>query len=145
METTLIYRRTPPWYLISVNRIRHGTLGSGRSTRYASRPNAEVRSGGRRQEEKTMGCFVRMGCYAGLLLGMLTGLAAAQDWPAPKVPIVVPLAAGSASDTTARAVADQIGRQLNRTFVIENRTGAGGTTGAASVAKSAPDGYTLLA
>jgi len=39
---------------------------------------------------------------------------------------VVPLAAGSASDTTARAVADQIGRQFNRTFVIENRTGAGG-------------------
>jgi len=92
-----------------------------------------------------MSCFVRIGFCAGSLLCVLTSLAAAQDWPARNVTIVVPLAAGSASDTTARAVADQIGRQFNRTFVIENRTGAGGTTGAASVAKSAPDGYTLLA
>ena len=92
-----------------------------------------------------MSCFVRTGFYAGLLLGVLTGVAAAQDWPARNVTIVVPLAAGSASDTTARAVSEQLGRQLNRTFVVENRPGAGGTTGAARVAKSAPDGYTLLA
>jgi tripartite-type tricarboxylate transporter receptor subunit TctC len=57
----------------------------------------------------------------------------------------VPLGAGSASDIMARVVADQMSRQLNRTFVVENRPGAGGTIGAAAVARAAPDGYTVLA
>ena len=71
--------------------------------------------------------------------------ASAQDWPARNVTFVVPLGAGSASDIMARVVADQMSRQLNRTFVVENRPGAGGTTGAAAVARAAPDGYTVLA
>jgi len=89
----------------------------------------------------------RIGLGASALLAVLTlaGAAAAQDWPSRNVTIVVPLAAGSASDISARVVADQLGKQLNRTFVVENRPGAGGTTGAGMVAKSAPDGYTILA
>jgi len=71
--------------------------------------------------------------------------ASAQDWPARNVTVVVPLGAGSASDIMARVVSDQLSRQLNRTFVVENRPGAGGTVGAAAVARSAPDGYTVLA
>jgi tripartite-type tricarboxylate transporter receptor subunit TctC len=71
--------------------------------------------------------------------------APAQDWPARNVAVVVPLGAGSASDIMARVVSDQLSRQLGRTFVVENRPGAGGTTGAAAVARSAPDGYTVLA
>ena len=71
--------------------------------------------------------------------------ASAQEWPARNVTFVVPLGAGSASDIMARVVADQMGRQLNRTFVVENRPGAGGTIGAAAVARAAPDGYTVLA
>jgi tripartite-type tricarboxylate transporter receptor subunit TctC len=71
--------------------------------------------------------------------------APAQDWPARNVTVVVPLGAGSASDIMARVVSDQLSRQLSRTFVVENRPGAGGTTGAAAVARSAPDGYTVLA
>ena len=71
--------------------------------------------------------------------------APAQDWPARNVTVVVPLGAGSASDIMARVVADQLSRQLGRTFVVENRPGAGGTTGAYAVARSAPDGYTVLA
>jgi tripartite-type tricarboxylate transporter receptor subunit TctC len=71
--------------------------------------------------------------------------ASAQDWPARNITVVVPLGAGSASDIMARVVSDQLSRQLNRTFVVENRPGAGGTTGAAAVARSAPDGYTVLA
>src|SRR5882757_7869714 len=92
-----------------------------------------------------MSFVVRIGFYAALLCGALTSIAPAQDWPARNVTIVVPLAAGSASDITARAVSEQLSRQLNRTFVVENRAGAGGTTGASAVAKSAPDGYTMLA
>ncbi len=81
------------------------------------------------------------------LLGILVAAttASAQDWPSRNVTIVVPLAAGSASDISARVVADQLGKQLNRTFVVENRPGAGGTTGAGMVAKAAPDGHTILA
>jgi tripartite-type tricarboxylate transporter receptor subunit TctC len=76
---------------------------------------------------------------------MAVTAASAQDWPSRNVTIVVPLAAGSASDISARVVADQLGKQLNRTFVVENRPGAGGTTGAGMVAKAAPDGHTILA
>jgi tripartite-type tricarboxylate transporter receptor subunit TctC len=71
--------------------------------------------------------------------------AAAQEWPSRTVTIVVPLAAGSASDIAARVVADQLSKQLKATFIVENRTGAGGTVGAGAVARSAPDGYTILA
>src|SRR5262245_16120865 len=72
-------------------------------------------------------------------------LASAQDWPARTVTVVVPLAAGSASDIMARVVMDQVGRQLGKTFVIENRPGAGGTVGANAVANTPPDGHTILA
>lgn len=82
---------------------------------------------------------------AALALGTVVSVTAAQDWPARTVTIVVPLGPGSASDLIARIVGEQLGRQLNRTFVVENRPGAGGTTGSAVVAKAAPDGYTILA
>ena len=68
----------------------------------------------------------------------------AQDWPSRNVTIVVPLGAGSASDIMARVMAEQLTKQLGQTFVVENRPGAGGTIGANQVAKSAPNGYTLL-
>src|SRR5690349_21467907 len=89
----------------------------------------------------------RLGSGCGIFVGMFAfaGAASAQDWPSRNVTIVVPLAAGSASDIVSRVVADQLGRQLKSTFIVENRPGAGGTTGAAMVAKSAPDGHTMLA
>lgn len=78
--------------------------------------------------------------------GMLTNLtAAAQEWPTRTVTIVVPLGAGSSSDIMARVVAEQLSKQLGQSFIVDNRPGAGGTIGANAVAKSAPDGYTVLA
>jgi tripartite-type tricarboxylate transporter receptor subunit TctC len=71
--------------------------------------------------------------------------ALSQDWPNRTVTIVVPLAAGSASDIVSRVVADQLGRQLKATFIVDNRPGAGGTVGAGAGARAAPDGYTMLA
>ena len=71
--------------------------------------------------------------------------AAAQDWPTRNVTVVVPLGAGSASDIMARVVSDALSRQLKQTFVVENRPGAGGTVGSGAVARSTPDGYTVLA
>lgn len=70
--------------------------------------------------------------------------AAAQDWPARSVLVVSPFAAGSANDTVARIVLDQVGRQTGQPFVVENRPGGGGVVGVASVVRAEPDGYTLL-
>jgi tripartite-type tricarboxylate transporter receptor subunit TctC len=70
--------------------------------------------------------------------------AAAQDWPSRTINAIVPLGAGSASDIVARVVMEQVGRQLGQAAVVENRPGAGGTIGANTVAKAAPDGYTIL-
>jgi tripartite-type tricarboxylate transporter receptor subunit TctC len=77
-----------------------------------------------------------------LLLAVQAGFA--QAWPAKPIRVVVPVTAGSALDIIARTVSEQLATQLGQPFVVENRTGAGGTIGAASVAKADPDGYTLL-
>ena len=68
----------------------------------------------------------------------------AQTWPAKPLTTIVPVGAGSLADTIARLVLDRLGSELGQPVVVENRTGAGGTIGAAFVARSAPDGYTLL-
>ena len=70
--------------------------------------------------------------------------ALAQSWPTKTVRVIVPVTAGSAIDIIARTVSEQLAAQLGQPFVVENRTGAGGTIGAAFVAKSDPDGYTIL-
>jgi tripartite-type tricarboxylate transporter receptor subunit TctC len=71
--------------------------------------------------------------------------AQAQDWPAKPVKAIVPFAAGSSTDIIPRVVFEQLSQQLRQTIVVENRPGAGGTIGAGFVAKSDPDGYTILA
>ena len=70
--------------------------------------------------------------------------AAAQEWPARPVTLIVPFPAGSAVDTLARAVATAASENLGKQFIVDNRAGAGGNIGGAAVAKAAPDGYTLL-
>src|SRR5436305_446515 len=87
--------------------------------------------------------------HPGLVLGFLTLLAfndgaGAQDFPNRPVRVIVPVTAGSAIDITARTVSDQLAKQFGQPFVVENRTGAGGTTGATAVAKADADGYTIL-
>jgi tripartite-type tricarboxylate transporter receptor subunit TctC len=83
--------------------------------------------------------------FAALMLVVLThATALAQAWPIKPVRVIVPVTAGSAIDIIARTVSDQLSTQLGQTFVVENRTGAGGTIGAGSVAKADPDGYTIL-
>ena len=68
----------------------------------------------------------------------------ASDYPVRPVRVIVASAAGGASDTQARLLAQKLSDSLKRQFIIENRPGAGGTIGYAAAAKAAPDGYTLL-
>ena len=78
------------------------------------------------------------------LLMLVSATAALADYPDKPVTIVVPFAAGGPTDKVARDLGDVLRKQLNQTVVIENVGGAGGTLGAAKVAKSSPDGYTVL-
>ncbi|MGH8702182.1 MAG: tripartite tricarboxylate transporter substrate binding protein [Burkholderiales bacterium] len=81
---------------------------------------------------------------AALLPGTAAAQGAAEPYPARPVRVVVGLAPGGATDIQTRLFAQKLSESFNRPFVVENRTGAGGTVAYAQVAKSPPDGYTLL-
>src|SRR5215813_238951 len=72
------------------------------------------------------------------------GAALAQAWPTHDIRAIIPLAPGNAQDVVGRIVLDQLSRQIGQPIVVENRAGAGGSTGAAFVAKATADGHTIL-
>jgi tripartite-type tricarboxylate transporter receptor subunit TctC len=78
-----------------------------------------------------------------VLLGA-TNMAWGQTWPSKPVKIVAPFAAGGNVDVTARIVAEHLQPLLSQPVIVENKTGAGSMIGSEAVARSAPDGYTLL-
>lgn len=79
-----------------------------------------------------------------LLVPIFSGSAQAENWPTRSIKTIVPFPAGGAVDVIARVVMDQVAAQVGKPIVIENRTGAGGTLGAAQTASAEPDGHTLL-
>ena len=79
-----------------------------------------------------------------VLLVIIFIQASAQDYPARNVRFIVPQVPGGATDVFARSVGQKLGERWGRTVVVENRGGAGGTLGTDVVAKSAPDGHTML-
>jgi len=87
---------------------------------------------------------VRIRLLAALMLLFAVAPAAAQPWPSRTVTITVPFPAGGSTDIVARLMAEQMRAQFNGAFVIENKPGATGNLGVVQVAKSPPDGYTLL-
>ncbi|WP_428546136.1 Bug family tripartite tricarboxylate transporter substrate binding protein [Reyranella sp.] len=73
-----------------------------------------------------------------------TAFAQGDDWPTRNVRIVCPFTAGGSQDNIARRLGAKLGEFLGQSFVIDNRTGAGGSIAADNVAKSPPDGYSVL-
>jgi tripartite-type tricarboxylate transporter receptor subunit TctC len=84
------------------------------------------------------------GALGGAILLAGTSAAQSEAWPTRPVQAVSPFSAGNATDIVARVVLDEVSKELGQPFVIENRPGAGGSVGAASVARAEPDGYTVL-
>src|SRR6185369_794285 len=79
-----------------------------------------------------------------LLCSLMVGAAQAQTYPSRSVKIIVPFGAGGSADVYARFVGARLSDALGQPFVVENRPGGGAVVGSEAVAKSAPDGYTLL-
>jgi tripartite-type tricarboxylate transporter receptor subunit TctC len=74
----------------------------------------------------------------------VAGLVQAQAWPTKPITIINPFPAGGGTDAFARPLSAQLGKQLGKSVIIDNRGGAGGTLGAGIAAKAAPDGYTFF-
>ena len=90
-------------------------------------------------------CVRRFGLVTCVILAICSvGPLHAQDYPSRPIRIVVPFSPGGAVDGPTRIVAQELSKRLNQQVVVENRPGAGATIGAELVAKSPPDGYTLL-
>ncbi len=84
------------------------------------------------------------GAIAAAILLAAGAAADAQQWPTRPIRVISPFPAGSASDTTARVVLQQVEQELGQSMVVEPEAGAGGLIGFATVAKAPPDGYTLV-
>jgi tripartite-type tricarboxylate transporter receptor subunit TctC len=79
-----------------------------------------------------------------MLAPIIIPAAAAEDYPARPVRLIIPFPAGGSNDVVGRLVATYLGERFGRQLVVDNRSGAGGVIGTEAVAKSPPDGYTLL-
>ena len=88
-----------------------------------------------------MTAFMRVLCLIGIV--SWPGVLAAQEFPSRTIRFIVPFPAGGPSDTISRILIEKMSSILGQPIVIENRAGAGGLTGIASVAKSDPNGYTI--
>ena len=92
---------------------------------------------------KAVQCFVPAALMAMAL--MYAGVANSQAYPTKPLRLIVPQSAGGSTDQVARPLAQQMGAALGQSVIVDNRPGAGSVIGTDAVAKSAPDGYTLLA
>src|SRR5258708_9282113 len=98
-------------------------------------------SDSRTEEKKTMSMRNRWTVLAAAML--VSGVAAAQTFPSRTIHLVSGVTPGSASDTTARIVAEKLQASLGQAGIVENKLGVGGLIGAAYVAKAEPDGHTI--
>src|SRR4051812_18525647 len=116
----------------------HGAAAVGRGRRQRTQDAA------RNAVRVMIGALSRWVLLCAAVLGALAIPAGAQSYPTRTVRVVFGLSAGSSSDVMARVVAERLGEKWGQAVIIDNRPGAGGNIAADAVAKSAPDGYTLL-
>jgi tripartite-type tricarboxylate transporter receptor subunit TctC len=90
---------------------------------------------------------MRQSVHAFTILATLLAatVAQAETWPSRLIKATIPFGPGSAADVVPRLVFDRLSAELGQPIVVENRAGAGGALGSASVAKAEPDGYSILA
>jgi tripartite-type tricarboxylate transporter receptor subunit TctC len=87
---------------------------------------------------------VTLGAALALTSLLCDQIAGAQEYPTRAITVIIPFAGGSASDVVSRVMLARMSKSMGQSIVVENRPGAGGNTGTAAGAKSAPDGYTLI-
>ena len=97
-----------------------------------------------RYRTRALNGLVGLGAIVAALALSCAAANALDQYPSKPVRVIVPFAAGGPTDVVGRIIASKLGELLGQQFVVENRGGAGGNLGADAVAKSAPDGYTLL-
>ena len=107
-------------------------------------PNVAVLVFGYFGPRKERGKAMNRGIFALAFVVALGGVAAAQNYPAKPIKLIVPFAPGGPADVIGRIICQQAGIILRQNFVVENRGGAGGTIGAHMAAQAEPDGYTLM-
>ncbi len=106
---------------------------------------ASTRRSQRRSFALKLAATLAIGASSGAALAQSSAAAnPASDWPNRPIKLIVPYAPGGSSDTLGRAIARHLGDALKQTVVVENKGGAGGIIGSQQVAKSPPDGYTLV-
>lgn len=88
--------------------------------------------------------LTRRALVTALGLALAAGGALAQSWPAKPIRLVIPFPAGGSTDIVGRQIAEKLTQSLGQPVVVDNRAGAGGTTGSDLVAKAPADGYTFL-
>jgi tripartite-type tricarboxylate transporter receptor subunit TctC len=88
--------------------------------------------------------MIRIAALLAAILALLGPTARAQSWPSRTITLIIPFAAGGSNDVVGRAIGKKLTEAWGEPVVIENRPGAGGLLGTASVATAAPDGYTLI-
>jgi tripartite-type tricarboxylate transporter receptor subunit TctC len=95
---------------------------------------------------KVLASYVRLGLsfLLALCASSLLANASAQDYPSRPIRLIAPYPTGGGIDTVARALSERLGPRLGQTLVVDNRPGAGATIGAELLARSSPDGYTMM-